>query len=306
MKLEHLNDYHKYYETILKYKACIVNTGNIAEKINIMNSIYDYVKEISIYLYKNDPNFEKNYPYIENLVLQCESLLANEKITDIKSNFNIEVKKSDPISYIVNQAREYIYNNRSDKKLKFDDLDLAGKCFIASNYIKNMCQGMNIKCYKIGLFPGFTYSPILYNGLKQHYFNIIDLNNEFYLVDITYSQFFKLDKNILNRIGAINFLGCSTGIFMNMTGSRKNVANNLLEKGFIKIENEVMKDYLDGFALSYRNGLYYETTNDYTFKTNYSNEDYLNFLIHNDNQINHENEKFLDIQKIPITKKLKF
>ena len=23
MKLEHLNDYHKYYETILKYKACI-------------------------------------------------------------------------------------------------------------------------------------------------------------------------------------------------------------------------------------------------------------------------------------------
>ena len=86
-----------------------------------MNSIYDYVKEISIYLYKNDPNFEKNYPYIENLVLQCESLLANEKITDIKSNFNIEVKKSDPISYIVNQAREYIYNNRSDKKLKFDD-----------------------------------------------------------------------------------------------------------------------------------------------------------------------------------------
>ena len=292
MKLEHLNDYHKYYETILKYKACIVNTGNIAEKINIMNSIYDYVKEISIYLYKNDPNFEKNYPYIENLVLQCESLLANEKITDIKSNFNIEVKKSDPISYIVNQAREYIYNNRSDKKLKFDDLDLTGKCFIASNYIKNVCQGMNIKCYKI--------------GLKQHYFNIIDLNNEFYLVDITYSQFFKLDKNILNRIGAINFLGCSTGIFMNMTGSRKNVANNLLEKGFIKIENEVMKDYLDGFALSYRNGLYYETTNDYTFKTNYSNEDYLNFLIHNDNQINHENEKFLDIQKIPITKKLKF
>ena len=126
------------------------------------------------------------------------------------------------------------------------------------------------------------------------------------MVDITYSQFFKLDKNILNRIGAINFLGCSTGIFMNMTGSRKNVANNLLEKGFIKIENEVMKDYLDGFALSYRNGLYYETTNDYTFKTNYSNEDYLNFLIHNDNQINHENEKFLDIQKIPITKKLKF
>ena len=82
--------------------------------------------------------------------------------------------------------------------MKFDDLDLTGKCFIASNYIKNVCQGMNIKCYKIGLFPGFTYSSILYNGLKQHYFNIIDLNNEFYLVDITYSQFFKLDKNILN------------------------------------------------------------------------------------------------------------
>lgn len=82
--------------------------------------------------------------------------------------------------------------------------------------------------------------------------------------------------------------------------SRIKVAEKILRDGWIKLEGNVLKDYLDGFALSYRNGLYYQKTEDFSYETRYSVNDYKNFLNGWDSQLNHESRLFLDSQKIPL------
>ncbi len=100
-------------------------------------------------------------------------------------------------------------------------------------------------------------------------------------------------RNILSRIGLIGLSGCDPGIFMYMDPQRKKVAETLLKNGFIKVTKESLKCYLDGFTLSFRNINYYEKTNDYSFQTPYTFEDYLRFLKREDDQIKHEGKENL-------------
>ena len=85
-----------------------------------------------------------------------------------------------------------------------------------------------------------------------------------------------------------------------MNEERKKVANKVLTDGWIEWNNSNMKNYLDGFTMSYRNGLYYERTNDFSFKTKYKIEDYNRFINGKDNTINHEGRDNLGYQQIPL------
>ena len=85
-----------------------------------------------------------------------------------------------------------------------------------------------------------------------------------------------------------------------MTEQGQNIAKNLLEKGYIKLNTELFKTYMDSFTVSFRNGLYYEQTNDYSFTTNYTIEDYANFLTKKDSQIKREGIEVLGYQKRPL------
>ena len=66
------------------------------------------------------------------------------------------------------------------------------------------------------------------------------------------------------------------------------------------MDNITGKCYFDGFALSFRNGHFYEQTNDFSYTTFYTLDDYKRFLDGEDNQINHESNYTLKLQSIPI------
>ena len=87
---------------------------------------------------------------------------------------------------------------------------------------------------------------------------------------------------------------------MLMSEERKKIAQKILKDGYIKLTPNVLKYYLDGFTNFYRNGTYYEETNDFSYEPTYQDSDYMAFLEGKDNQLNHEKEKYLAYQKLPL------
>ena len=69
--------------------------------------------------------------------------------------------------------------------------------------------------------------------------------------------------------------------------------------GYIELEDEVFKTYLDAFTLSFRNGLYYEENKDNIILP-YSMKDYTRFLSGKDSQARHEKVKCLGRQERPL------
>lgn len=165
-----------------------------------------------------------------------------------------------------------------------------------SKTIAVICAENGIECVIKRINPGFALTAKLHNGINYHDIFIITINNEHFLVDCTYRQFFMLKWNSLERIGIPYLSNAKPGIFMALSNNRLRLADNLLKRGWISLNKDNTKNYFDGFALSYRNGFYYNQTGDYSFTTSYTSLDYANFLEVSDNQVNHEGEKVLRLQ----------
>lgn len=298
-----LKEFNKYYTL---YNDKLANAKDKQEKIIIFKELYQFVKNFSLLLGSYYANYSV-YSFIGNAIVLLENkYLNNFFITNILPNYNY-IHNNHLFSY---QDDEYILNyiilktriflhKRINIKDNFNNLDLTNYCSVACDYILEICKSLNIKGIKIKIVPGFSDKYQLYYGGRNHYFIIIDINNNKYLLDPTYSQFFLLKRNIIDRIGIVNLSGCDAGIFMNMDKNRKLVANKILQDGFIKLDEDTLKHYLDGFTISYRNGLYYEETKDYSYTTNYSAKDYENFLKDLDSQIAHEKISYLGYQRKP-------
>ncbi len=293
-----INEFNKYYNL---YNNKLANAKEKQEKIIIFKELYQFVKEFSLILGPAYTNY-RIYSYIRNAIMNLENkYLANYFITSTHPNYNhLSSYQNDEyiLHYIILKTRIFLHKVINIKD-SFNNLDLTNYCSVSCIYILNMCKKLNIKGIKIKIAPGFTDNPKLYYGSGYHYFIILEINNNKYLLDPTYSQFFLLKRNIMDRIGIINLSGCDAGIFMYMNNERKLVANKILQDGFIKLDENTLKLYLDGFAISFRNGLYYEETKDYSYTTNYNAKDYINFLKGSDSQINHEKISYLGYQRKP-------
>jgi len=77
---------------------------------------------------------------------------------------------------------------------------------------------------------------------------------------------------------------------------REKTARTILKRGWIELNEETIKHYLDGFALSYRNGLFYENLGVADYHTSYDIKDYHNFLFGDDSQIRREGKEYLGYQ----------
>lgn len=288
------------------YNNKFTNAKTKEEKITIFKELYQFVKNYSKSIGPDYANY-KIYIYIRNAIMTLENkYLNNYFITNTLPNYNyiqnchlLSYQDNEFIlHYIILKTRYYLHKIIK-KNINFNNLDLTNYCNIACDYILSICNKLNIKGNKIKIIPGFTNKYKLYNGGKNHYFIVLEINNNKYLLDPTYSQFFLLKRNIIDRIGIVNLSGCDAGIFMNMKKERKKVADKILQDGFIRLDEDTLKQYLDGFAISYRNGLYYENTQDYSYTTNYSAKDYENFLKGLDSQITHEKISYLGYQRKP-------
>ena len=257
-----------------------------------MNDEYKYkIKDIDKLLHKLpaeyicDTSFEfRDLRKVNNNVLLSKN----------RNNFKIE----DYLDYVVYYARKKLINGR-DLRKNFSKYDLSDRCLDSSEFVKEGSELCDLECYIIRIDPGFDEDANLLNNGGFHYFNIIKHQNRYYLVDVSYSQFFIARYCNFSRMGIPLIFPPTAGAYMVLDKFRLNIATIINKFGWIELNDDILKAYLDGFALSYRNALYYENK-DLIYETPYSAKDYKNFLINEDSQVRHEGTRVLGYQSEPI------
>lgn len=290
--------YEKLFLKLDDYKTKILNSSNYKE---VYIDLYNYLAKICPNLFSN------NYPkriFFEVLkkIQEYEALIPDGYIIDTVPKIDRKLLPIFPstdelLDYIIYTTLDFISLNKKDIDIK--TFDFTNFCCDAVMQMEELCASLDIDFSSIDLEPGFTNNPELYNGTGFHYFGIATINNEYYLLDPTYRQFFTKRHNFLERIQIPFTSGCLPGLFMLMKEERFSVAKTLIKRGWIKINDEIYKNYMDGFAISYRNGIYYEYTGNFSYTTKYTVDDYQRFINGEDNQVNHEGIESLGYQLRP-------
>lgn len=267
--------------------------ATIAEQCEIIEEIYLRIKIDSLILFSDSSS---KYQKVFELLFECEKMLTIPQFSinhqSLKKVSRI-TSSDDILNYVAYLVKNRLLKDRNDC--------LTGKCYIISHDVYYECRNLGVKCRIIKIDPGFSFEGDLYHGKGFHYFNIIEINGENYIMDLSYKQFFKGNAfNLLSRLGVVNTVPCLPGVYMTLDDERFALAQSILERGWVKVEKNTLKNYLDGFALSYRNGLYYEKQGEVRFETPYTDEDYNNFLLGKDNQFNHEPRECLGYQRRPL------
>lgn len=284
------------HEKVINCYINEINKYNYQEKLS---SLYNYIKSIT-YTYYDGYQMHDAYKCIIEDVVKAEATFPNLKKFSVPVNFGIK-NEGNPVEKIVYLTRTYLVNEHSIYNSgNINTFNFTNDCKEASLYIKKMCDDFKLENYILPIYPGYDEMTALFNGDGYHFANIVKFDNKYYLIDVTYSQFFYQRQNNLDRLGLVGLSGCRVGTFALMTDKGKSLAASLLQDGYIELDENTLKIYLDPFTISFRNGLYYENTNDFSYTTNYTALDYTKFLIGEDNQINHEGLENLGFQKRPI------
>ena len=252
--------------------------------IEKMNFFYDELKRLSHENY-NGSSLSPSYKNAVNLLTDIEWHAPVHYICYVKDGF---IHNEDIITKIISMAYEEILYGSSDGVL-----DYTGHCGEATCKIRRLCKEFGLEHEIIEINPLFdkkSYSPFeeMLGDSIRHYASLIKLNDKKYLVDITYRQFFMINQNNINRIGVPYLNSCNPGFFMMINERYKKIAQHLINFGWIEATEENLKAYFDGFAMSFRNGIYYEDMKDFIFKTDYQEEDYISFLNGNGSQLEKE------------------
>lgn len=301
----------EYYETLKKYKKIIIgNKNNYSLLVSTMDEIYRFMRTIAPIFFNTEDYLDasefyhtliREVKYIESWIPDSHFIIPSEpnfiytRHLPKKPNTNNHEILLDWLVYMA--RREYAYTNFWTKKTSIEGLSFEDKCVDMSKRVASICSENDIKCVIKRINPGFLETAKLHNGMDFHDICIVTINDREYIVDCTYRQFFMLKWNSLERIGIPFLFNTKPGTFMKLNYNRLSLADTLLKRGWIPFTKDNIKNYFDGFALSFRNGLYYDLTGDYSFTTNYSGLDYINFLNDTDNQVNHESEDVLKLQK---------
>ena len=216
-------------------------------------------------------------------------------------------KKSDNnemLDFIVKEARKSIITENFElpdtSNLDLGDFDFSNLCYPAAEHINLLCAKHSIENERIIIYSGFGELNEIKNNFQQHHATFVTLNGRSYLVDVTYSQFFIQYINNLDRLGLIGLSGSYVGSYMMIDKDRLDLAIKLIRDGYVELTDGVLKMYMDGFALSFRNALFYENNNISSFSTEYTDGDYLRFLYSDDSQIKHEGKENLGYQLKPL------
>lgn len=307
--MANFNIKHKENITILNSISNKIKLGNhsFGEYQMFLNMAYKHVKGVLPMYFTPDgltplSEYEDVYKALSQVEKACKNpayILDTRPNFDYASSFYMEMPNTDSEqmpSYLINEAWQvFAYYYAKDQSLK--NTSFINQCDYFSSMISLMCREYDIPCYEICINPGFLDTAELYEGTKYHKLCIVFLNGEYYLLDPSYRQFFLIQIASLKRIGIPFLDGPVAGAFMLLDSRRKALASTLISQGYIKLNSEVLKDYCDGFAMSFRNGLYYKEGKGNPYETSYSAEDYVNFLQGKDNQVKHEDFEVLERQR---------
>ncbi len=297
-KSETINKYRlfaEYERTLFSY----LSEANDENYLDIFSKAYKFVKSITDDYCLCDCAMHDSYYYLLDYLLTWEESFESFKTLSIPTR---ETSDDNFLEEVVKKTREYLINDcvLSGYRGTVVDIDYTNKCVMSSNFVSDICAADGTRCYSLEIYPGYNAEARLFDGSGHHFANIVKYNGEYYLVDVTYSQFFYKVRENLDRLGIVDFSCCNVGTFVMMDEKRLAIAKNLLENGYIKLNEEILKIYLDAFTISFRNGLYYEETEDFSYTTGYTIEDYIRFLNGEDNQIRNEGRENLGYQKRPL------
>ena len=297
--------------------AELYNEIHRCKDITILNKMYSYLRKNANDFYDNGNISSFYYNVIMNLtdsefLFNKEYLLDNKFYLDVNDNISLnnDSNEEEILKYLVYNARlslikdEYFGTDVSKLNKNVWDFNLVNYCELASEKIKEICDQIGVSCKSLIIYPGFDRRSKLFDGIGYHCFNIIDFETSKYLIDITYSQFFNKSACNIGRVGIMDYYTPRAGYFMMLNDERMNISKELLSNGYIMLSDDVFKNYMDGFTLSFRNGLYYQKNDDYSFTTSYTSDDYFNFLYGLDSQVKHEGFDVLGFQKKPLTKRI--
>lgn len=307
---------NKYRKEILRVREVIKNNpDNIDLIINEMSKLYQFMKEIAPNYANKSRIISDDYRYLVILLNKTEKSIPLHFILDNKPNidYHIEINRDDIkdndeeeiIKYIVERVRGFISTSLTgyggQKNVDLGSVDLLNFCDEASGKVKFVCDCLGLYSNCATIAPAFYRVYNIYERGNNHVFSAVKIGEKQYVIDLTYSQFFQLRNNNFNRLGIPFLGGCAPGIYMSLTSKRREFAERLMRDGYFEATEENVKLYFDGFAMSYRNGLYYEDMLDIIYETDYRAEDYLRFISGEDNQLDHEPKEFLGRQKKILT-----
>ena len=185
----------------------------------------------------------------------------------------------------------------------FKSIDVSDKCHLYSKICNDLFKRSGLSDITSSIKEikaGFSNGNRVDNYLCYHYYVEACLNEKKYIIDTTYSQFFLLFENVLESLGICHYDLPLPGVYMIQDEYRLKVARTLLERGWIEATDENIKAYFDGFALSFRNGKYYEQVGKCNYKTNYSSLDYESFALKRSSQLDIEKISCLGYQTSPL------
>ncbi len=257
------------------------------------------------------------YERLRNKLIDCEYKLNDSFIVEstpyftyndeffLDSKFN-KLCTEEKLDYIVWMTRRALLEHLHgyDKKIRsLRGLPLTNECKNTSYLISDICRGFGIDAEVIKIPAAFSDEIDLYHGSGFHYFVLVKMDGKEYIVDCTYRQFFRADNNNLDRMGIVGLCGCDPGVYMMQNKERKNVALSILKNGWVRCTPETFKHYLDGFTLSFRNGLYYDWLGQVDYSVGYTADDYVEFLTGADLITNYEPLEGLGEQERPLNNK---
>lgn len=275
-----------------------------------MNSLYREMKEMAP-LFTKKGLIKDDFAVLVRTLRTVEDklprhfILENEPEYDhdynVDKNEILDHSEEEIINYIVHRVRSFLlahYSvNGNLRNVKLCNIDLLGQCSNVSMNVKFVCEALKIPCKIITIVPAFYSGFNVYGKGGNHQFCLVTIGDKEYIADLTYSQFFTMRENNLNRIGIPFLGGCNVGVYMTFDEKSREFAESLMRDGWVEATDENKKLYFDAFAISYRNGLYYENKGEVSYTADYTAEDYMNFLKEEDSQVNHESLEELGCQK---------
>ncbi len=306
---------YKQFSDILKKFSIRMYDASLIEQYTILEEMYEFVKEIAPIFYKNG-KYYSFYKKLLDIVIEAEGAYKGGNISFDGSIYNFfdasdlysvdnlldfiatKIRKDLIEEYKAYIRKHYQVNNPD---ITIDQIRLGNMCEDVSNMVLEECKKLGVRCRVVRIDPGFNNKKMLYHGSGYHYFNIITYKGFEYLMDLTYSQFFDNDTdNILDRLGMPLLVPCQPGIYMLTDDERVKTAEMILKRGWVPFTEENIKNYFDGFALSVRNGLYYEENGGVDYHTPYTYLDYIHFLEGEDDMFKHESREHLGRQIRPL------
>jgi len=276
----------------------LMDTYNYAKKV--VNN--DNKNDVSYYILGNEQVMPSEFILKVNANYDFANMYRDERGVNIDSFTSVDKL----LDYIVFITRYYLVSRYKpgfiEEKGAINMVDTINLCYYTSKKVKKLCDLLKVKCELIRIDPAFNMGYNLLNGYGHHYFNILTIEDQRYIIDCTYKQFFDVIGGFLEKMGIYGTTSPFCGIYMLMDDGRKQTAIKLLQDGWMPMNENNMKNYFDGFALSYRNALYYENLGYIDYNTGYTANDYENFLFGDDDQAKHEDIAHLGKQKIIIKK----